>query len=116
MQEMEGQRKQPSVLERRFASRFECWDAPMVRVLPKPTFQAMWAVVLDVSERGLGLLLCHPLDIGTIVAIQLQRKRIGMSGILSGRVVHCAQQDNKTWRVGCLLSRNLSEEEISTML
>jgi hypothetical protein len=116
MQETEEQRQQRSVLERRFAIRFECWDAPMVRVLPKPTFQAMWAVVLDVSQRGLGLLLCHPLEVGTVVAIQLQRKRIGMSGILSGRIIHCTRQDNKTWRIGCHLSRNLSEEEISTML
>jgi hypothetical protein len=104
------------LVEQRFGNRYTCKDAPMVRVLPKPSFQPLWAVVHDVSERGLGLVLCHPLEVGTVVAIQLQRKRIGMSGILSGRVIHCTQQEDKNWRIGCFLSRNLSEDEIDILV
>ena len=56
----------------------------MVRVLAKPSFQAHWAVVRDVSLRGIGLVLSQPLEPGTVLAIQLQRKHTGVSGILSG--------------------------------
>src|SRR6516164_3559866 len=87
--------------DHRIADRYSCSDAPMVRILPKPTFQPAWAVVRDVSARGMGLVLCRPLEAGTVIAIQLQRKRIGMSGILSGTVIHCTQQPNQCWLVGC---------------
>jgi hypothetical protein len=116
MQAPERRGQRDLLMEQRFDDRFPCSDAPMVRVLPKPSFQALWAIVRDVSARGIGLILCHPLEIGTVLAIQMQRKRIGMSGILSGRVIHCSQQEDMTWRVGCVLSRRLSEDEISTLL
>jgi hypothetical protein len=102
-------------LEQRRTERYACSDAPMVRVLTKPSFQAAEAVVCDVSVAGLGLALSRPLEPGIVLAIQLQRRRIGMSGILSGRVMYCVEQYHRTWRVGCALSRHLTEDEIGIL-
>ncbi len=87
----------------------------MVRVLAKPSFQSHWAVVRDVSIRGMGLVMSGPLEPGTVLAVQLQRKHTGVSGILSAKVIYCFQQPDRTWRVGCWLGRNLTEDELSML-
>ena len=103
-------------IDRRFSERYLCCRQPPVRVLAKPSFQPVHARVHDITTRSIGLIFERPFDVGTVLAIQLQTKHAGFSGILSGRVQHATKQPDGTWRVGCTLSRSLTDDEFFALL
>jgi hypothetical protein len=103
-------------VERRFTERYRCCRQPVVRVLAKPSFQPYQARVFDVSLRSIGLILDRSFEAGTVLAIQLQTKHAGFSGILSAHVRHSTRQPDGSWRVGCTLSRNLTDDEFFALL
>jgi hypothetical protein len=108
------QEAQPS--ERRDGTREPCKWRPVIRILTRPSFQVRQAMVADVSATGLGLLLQERLAPGTVLAIQLQGKHIGVSRILSARVVHVIPHSDGTWHIGCALSTRLTKEERECLL
>jgi hypothetical protein len=112
----EGSKPATLEMERRFSERYRCCRQPPVRLLAKPSFQPVHARVHDITTRSMGLILDRPFDVGTVLAIQLQTKHAGFSGILSGRVQHSTQQADGTWRVGCTLSRSLTDDEFFALL
>ena len=112
----EGSRPVVAEIDRRFSERYRCCRQPPVRVLAKPSFQPVHARVHDITTRSMGLILDCPFDVGSVLAIQLQTKHAGFSGILSGRVQHATKQPDGTWRVGCMLSRSLTDDEFFALL
>lgn len=103
-------------IDRRMLERYPCNRRPAVRVLARPSFQPHHAVVRDISIRSIGLILDRPLEIGTILAIQLRTKHVGFSGILSARVEHSTQMADGTWHLGCTLARSLTDDEVFSLL
>ena len=106
----------PLQVDRRFMERYPCSRLPAVRVLAKPSFQPSQARVHDVSVRSMGLIMDRAFDVGTILAIQLQSKHAGFSGILSGHVKHATEQPDGSWLIGCVLSRSLTDDEFFALL
>jgi hypothetical protein len=102
--------------ERRLIGRHKCDPPRRVRLIAKPSLQAHRALVRDFSVRGLGLLLDQPFEIGTLLAVQLQSRDVGLSGILTGKVRHATPQSDGNWLIGCSLSRPLTDDEIFTLL
>jgi hypothetical protein len=102
--------------DRRALGRYHAPRNPHVRLIARPSFQAYQAVVRDLSVSGMGLLLDHPFEIGTVLAIQLRQARHGLSCILSGKVIHATAQPDGRWLVGCELSRSLTDDEIWSLL
>jgi hypothetical protein len=64
----------------------------------------------------MSLLVEQALESGMILAIQLQRRHLGASGILSAQVKHATRRNGDTWLVGCELSRQLTPDEVETLL
>ena len=87
-----------------------------VRLLARPSFRSYRALLRDVSFRGIGLLVEEPLDVGTVLAVQLQSKHTQVSGILTATVRHATPLPDGTCVVGCSLNRPLSNEEIQALL
>jgi hypothetical protein len=104
------------ILERRTQERYRSRRCPFVRVLARPSFQPYEAIVYDVSLSSLGIVLHRDFDPGTLLAIQLQVRHAGFSGILTGKVVHSTLLADQNWLIGCTLSRSLSEEELTSLL
>lgn len=102
--------------ERRTVRRYFLDEPPLIRLLVRPGFQRCSARVQNVSTVGLGILCNRFLEPGAILAVQLQRKYVGVSGILSARVVYCAAQPDGTWLCGCRLSRSLTDDEVYDLL
>jgi hypothetical protein len=102
--------------ERRSVHRYASERLPLIRVLVRPSFQAYHANVRDVSVLGLGIICDRCLKPGAILAVQLQRKHAGVSGILSAQVVHSTLLPDGTWRCGCRLSRSLTDDDLFTLL
>jgi hypothetical protein len=103
-------------IERRNEERYRCCRCPAIRVLAKPSFQPYHGYVYDVAMGSMGLIFDRPFDVSTVLAIQLQTRHAGFSGILSGQVDHCTLREDGKWHVGCTLSRNLTEDEFFSLL
>jgi hypothetical protein len=102
--------------DRRSLLRYECVRHPIVRFLIRPSYESHRAFLEEVSERGLRLRFKHPLEPGTVLAIQLRSSQAGASLILSAQVRHATPQKDSGWVIGCSLSRNLSEDELFGLL
>jgi hypothetical protein len=103
-------------MERRSVPRYFLDRLPLIRVLVRPSFRRYSARVHNISTKGLGLVCDRFLEPGSVLAIQLQRRHAGVSGILSAKVVSSAAQCDGTWLCGCRLSRSLTDDEIFALL
>jgi hypothetical protein len=99
---------------------YRCGKRPIVRLLARPSFKSFWAAVLEVSMGRIRLIVDRSFDPGTLLAIQLQRKFAGISGILTAKVLQATPgetpKDKGRWLLDCSLSRSLTDDEIYTLL
>jgi hypothetical protein len=102
--------------ERRCVPRYQSDLFPLIRILVRPSFQPYRANVRDISVLGLGIVCDRHLQPGAVIAIQLQRRHAGVSGILSASVAHSTPLSDGTWLCGCRLSRCLSDDELYSLL
>jgi len=103
--------------DRRDFGRYSLSQKFGVRLIARPSFQPMDGVIVEFSQKGIGLLLDRPLTPGTVVAIQLRSWHTGRSCILSATVRHAEQEESSDfWRTGCSLSRGLADDEIDSLL
>lgn len=99
---------------------YHCGRRPLVRLLARPSFKAFWGAVREISVRGIRLSVDRPFSPGTLLAIQLQRKLAGLSGILTAQVLQMAPGETDgekgRWLLDCSLSRSLTDDEVYTLL
>jgi hypothetical protein len=74
----------------------------------------MNAEVVEVSSRGIRLLIDRPLPAGTILGLGLQSTHPSL--IQSARVVHAFPAGEEKWVIGCKLSAPLSQSELAFLL
>jgi hypothetical protein len=75
-------------VEGRSQRRYRCREEKVVRLALKPTFQNFSALVHDLSYNGIGFLLPEPLDVGSVLALQLRGGQKGTSLVRTAKVVH----------------------------
>ena len=75
-------------VEGRTQKRYRCREQKLVRVAVRPTFHSFSALVHDVSSGGIGFLLQSPLELGTVMALQLKGGPPGTSLVRTAKVVH----------------------------
>jgi hypothetical protein len=106
----------PTLADQRSRKRYRCVRSTMVRLLARPSFQSYQASVHDVSLREMGLIVERSFDPGTILAVLLQTKNAGISGILSAQVRQAIAQSDGYWLLDCTLSRSLTDDEVFSLL
>jgi PilZ domain len=102
--------------ERRREERHRCNRFLMIRVLAKPSFQSYRAIINDISKRSIGLVMVRAFEPNTLLAIQLQSKHTGVSGILTAQVRRTVPLPNGNWFLGCSLSRPLTDDALLELL
>jgi hypothetical protein len=103
--------------DRRDHGRYSLCQKYGVRLIARPSFQPFDGVLVEFSQKGVGLLLDRALATGTVLAIQLRSWHSGRSCILSATVRHAKREGGSDfWRTGCSLSRQLASEEIDSLL
>lgn len=103
--------------DRRAGSR-ECPEREYtIRLLARPNFQNLTAIVGDVSKSGLGLIMEQDLPAETLLCIQVpgQRNRRKTS-LLSAVVIHAKSLGEGRWHIGCKFCTPLREEEKRALL
>ena len=102
--------------EHALPERQPCKCRHTIRVLARPGFHRYTALIMDVSVCGIGLLIPERLEAGTVLALQLQGRHMGLSRILSARVLSASQHPDGNWYMNCALSSRFSEEELQGLL
>jgi hypothetical protein len=102
-------------IERRGQLRYNCGSARVAHLAVRPSFRAVRALVSNVSAGGLGLTFSRALEPGTILAVQVRGRRLGVSVVRVARVIH-ATHTNGHWRIGCTVSPPFSPEELQSLL
>jgi len=74
------------------------------------------AMVHDLSNTGIAMILHHPFEKGTHLSIELQSADQTFSFSLLALVVHCAPTDDHNFRIGCSFVRELSDDEVRNMV
>jgi hypothetical protein len=92
-----------------------CRASPLLKLLVRPSFQPCRGVVRDVSRRGISLFLARGLPVGARLALYARGWRTGGSWMQTGRVVYATCNDG-AWRIGCELSRPLSDAELAALM
>jgi hypothetical protein len=66
----------------------------------------------DISAGGVGFILHHRFDPGTLLTIELERPKLDSWGRLPARVSHATPQADGNWKLGCTLVHAMSQEEL----
>jgi hypothetical protein len=104
-------------IERRTAPRYRCTLEGYYRPLGDDTSWLWWlATVVDISVKGVCLLLTRKLEPDTLLSIELENTTSHYQRTLLARVVHVTGQPGKGWRVGCAFAKPLSEDELQPLL
>lgn len=74
-----------------------------------------WCLVRDLSLEGCQIQTQRPLDAGTPLALDLSVPGSPTSCTLHARVVHCAAEGGKDYRVGCRFLRALTPTELAAL-
>jgi hypothetical protein len=103
-------------VKRRGAVRYRAGPATLGRIFFSETSESQEAWVLNLSQTGIGLTLCRPLEIGTGLTIRLTGANKGVSLTLRARVAHSTHEVDGTWRMGCALEQPLTPDILETLL
>ncbi len=105
--------RRPAV-DRRICVRYVSRQKGTCRALAAERKWRWTATVRDVSATGIGLLLNRRFEPGTVLRLKLPGR--GRRRIYLVRVTRVVAHSARTWVVGCVFPRKLSEEEVATLL
>jgi hypothetical protein len=84
-------------------------------VLLQPNEELHFAVIADLSVRGIGLVLPVQLKCGTSLSLQLPLVWQCLPISHRAQVVQVDHHSDQGWIYGCRLAQPLSEEELSAL-
>lgn len=101
--------------ERRVSVRHSC-DAPG-SCLPAVGGELTWkARVQDISRGGAKLLVQRRFESGTVLHIEIRMRKGSDPVMLLARVVHVSPLPSGEWALGCRFSREMSEDDVRSIL
>jgi hypothetical protein len=74
-----------------------------------------WGRVRDISALGIGLLVDREIIAGTRLMVEIAQKKPSIALRALGRVVHCRQQSETTWAIGCQFDNPLRDEDVQSV-
>jgi hypothetical protein len=96
--------------------RFPCQTQASYHLVRGAEAQLWPAQVADISTCGIGLRVSRPVDVGTLLSLDLRggHQPCGMSMLAS--VVRVTPQTGHEWALGCNFIRELSDEELQALI
>jgi hypothetical protein len=112
-----GQTAKLPAVERRTATRYRCTLEGYYRPLGDDNGWLWWlGTVVDISVKGVGLILTRKVEPDTLLSIELQSTTTQFQRTLLARVVHATHLPGQGWRVGCVFAKPMTEEELQALL
>jgi hypothetical protein len=100
--------------ERRSEPRRRCRGRGFALFVIRPSLRCFRVPVRDASTYGISFLHDRPLEVGTILALQLGAGMPAASWVRTARVVHATPQGEE-WLIGCRVSPPLSVGELESL-
>jgi hypothetical protein len=88
----------------------------ITKVMLRSTLRVLEAQSLNLSLRGIGLVVQEELEIGTLVAVFPPRPQAATACALTARVIRTQPRKGGRWYIGCALLRPLSQAEVQEFL
>ena len=101
---------------RRASIRYRCARPIPRRMTIAESFTSVDAWVVDISAKGLGLLLDRPLENGTLLFVELEATPRASPVELLANVTRATPIGEAEWLIGCEFVNGLSEEELQAIL
>ena len=102
--------------DRRRTVRYMCAPATVGRLYVAEDREYQYVCVLNISEGGIGLVLEHPVAVGTWVIIQVRTIETRVADDLPARVIHCTPQVSGEWLIGCEFAEPLTADALDAFL
>ncbi|MCI0684190.1 MAG: PilZ domain-containing protein [Gemmataceae bacterium] len=102
--------------EQRVWMRFNCNLTARFQKIDDPNAPVESARVLNLSASGVGLLVDHFVDAGTLLTIDLTGKDGRATRTILACVVHVNQQSAGAWALGCNFIRELTDEDLQALI
>jgi hypothetical protein len=103
-------------IKRRAEARYHCGPATAGRVVKEGDGQSKRVWILNLSVRGVGLLLDEALQADTPIAVHIKSPTKGTWFELPARVVHATAQASGEWLIGCEFAEKLDQERLEALL
>lgn len=109
-------RNKLSGFKRRRSRRFRCGLATLGRIQFANRGDLLDAFVYNLSENGIGLNMTESLESGQEIMIRIRVASEPEPYQLDAVVVHCTQEVDRSWRVGCEFPNPLSPDVVDKIL
>jgi hypothetical protein len=103
---------QPVAEERRRAPRYPSDLEITCQAIAARDGMSWPARVKDISKLGIGLLVGRRFERGTLLSMDLENREQGISRTVMARVIYATLCDDGRWQLGCVLSRELADEDL----
>ncbi|MBI3410930.1 MAG: PilZ domain-containing protein [Planctomycetes bacterium] len=96
--------------------RYRCRPASFGKLCIPHTKDTLLVLVQNISRKGIGLYLPHPLKGGAHATILLRIAGERTPHRFSLRLVHCTQEVNRSWGIGCEFFEAISTDLLDNLL
>jgi len=115
LEDFGAKRQKASSADQRAWMRFPCQVKATYQVVGYEETPICAAEVSNISPSGIGLLVNQPIEIGSLLNLELQQAGGSCKRTILGCVVH-ANRDGPRWALGCNFIRELSEEDLQALV
>jgi hypothetical protein len=112
----EGQTKDPAGINRRACVRYRCSRPVPRRMAIAESYQSLNGWLVNISVIGLGLLLDSPLEVGTLLFVEMEAPLDMPPVELLAQVQHVTATADGEWLIGCEFVNRLGEDELKALL
>jgi hypothetical protein len=106
----------PATADRRARARLESTRPIPRRIYLVETLEPLDAWIVDLSERGVGLVVSRPLPLGAVLFIELESAPDEAPVKVWAEVVRCAAAEDTNWVVGCEFINRLSADDLDATM
>jgi hypothetical protein len=105
-------RLKPPPSDQRLWVRFPCRVQAAFQPVTTPAAEPRHAKVLDISANGIGLLVGEPVEMGTLLSLELRSPGGKRVLTILGCVVRSTAESECQWALGCNFIRDLTDQEL----
>jgi c-di-GMP-binding flagellar brake protein YcgR len=110
-----AKREKHSDADQRTWMRYPCQVKATYQVVGYEETPVCQVEVLNISASGIGILVGQPIEMGSLLNLELQQAGGASTRTILACVVH-ANQENGRWALGCNFIRELSEDDLQALV
>lgn len=116
LQAFGASRLRPEKRDQRSWVRFPCPFQATFQVVRGTETVNQSAQVVDIAPTGIGLQVLEPLEVGTLISIEMCGREPAQPLTVLASVVRSREQPGDEWMLGCTFIRELTEAELRTLI